>query len=269
MLLLDGTSVSVSHADDEDAKNLVELFRKVTRTCEPSQPTVRLNVEVSAEAPQSPLSTLRDTSSAAYSYLMSRPDTHDQRMAQVSVLAATVALFTQRTGGLLVHGGIAAHGRDAVFLAGHGSVGKSTACNRLGGVWHSPCDDTSLIVRAPDNQYHIHPWPTWSTFFFGGTGSTWDTQSSYRLAGIAFLSQARRDHIDRLGGADASARLLEQAEVVSRFMPPVPGQPASHARTERFANACHVVACTPVASLALTRDGSFWHLLEQFFVLES
>ncbi len=111
---------------------------------------------------------------------------------------------------------------EGILLAGPGTVGKTTASNRLPPPWRSLGDDAALVVRDADGCYWAHPWPTWSRFYSAdgspGPGGSWDVQRAVPLRAIFFLSQSPNDRAEPLNSTQAAALLMEVVQHVSRSM---------------------------------------------------
>lgn len=183
---------------------------------------------------------------------------------QAMHVALAIGIDAESRGGILLHGALAERKGCGVILAGPGTVGKTTASQRLPRPWRSLCDDTTLVVRDEHGQYWAHPWPTWSRFFLGGSGGSWKVQHAVPLKSIFFLSQSTQDRIESIGTGQAAALLLEAAEqvfaVMSRYMEYDELQ--TH-RLQRFENICALVKDVPCHALHLSLTGNFWHEIER------
>jgi len=188
----------------------------------------------------------------------------DMLASRLAQLSQTIPMASLDSGGMLLHGALVEKNGEGVILAGHGGAGKSTAAGRVPPPWRSLCDDTAFIVRGGDGRYRAHPWPTWSTFMFGGTGGTWPTETSLPLRGIFVLEQAREERADPLGRGEAACLLTECCEQVT--------WPAFHSlsrqklrdiRTRRFDNICDLVRIVPAYHLRLSLTGRFWEEIEK------
>lgn len=179
-------------------------------------------------------------------------------------LSMVICRDAQHRGGVLLHGALAERNGHGVILAGPGGRGKSSASQRLPHHWHSFCDDTTLVVRDNKGVYWAHPWPTWSTFMFNGSGGTWDVQHSVPLKGIFFLDQAHKDAFKPLGTAQNVCLLIASAEQASWLMP---GHSEKNAlrelRLQRFDNICNLAQTIPSFILHICPDGAFWQEIER------
>ncbi len=107
------------------------------------------------------------------------PFSTPKKMAfQLTRISKIVANYSEKNGGLLVHGALAEWNGQGVILAGPGGVGKTTASKRLPRPWRSLSDDNTLIVKSPDGSYWAHPWPTWSQYRQGKMSGSWDVQTA-------------------------------------------------------------------------------------------
>ena len=118
-----------------------------------------------------------------------KPENNDELAIQLMKMSLIFCSHIESQGGLLIHGALAEKHGIGVILAGPGDVGKTTASGRLPAPWISLSDDCTLIVRDGKGGYRTHPWPTWSTFMYGGPGGSWDVQYSVPLKAIFVLKQ--------------------------------------------------------------------------------
>jgi hypothetical protein len=130
-------------------------------------------------------------------------------------VSLAIAHMAQKRGGILVHGGLAEFRGEGIILAAPGATGKTTAFNRLPVPWHPLSDDAALIVRHADNRYFGHAWPTWSRFFFNGSGGSWKTEYGVPLKSLVFLSQSPENALEVLNTSPAAAMLIESVEQVN------------------------------------------------------
>jgi SynChlorMet cassette protein ScmC len=191
----------------------------------------------------------------------SEPDWPASSLQQIAV---SIAREVQRRGGVLLHGALAEWHGFGVILAGPGSVGKTTASERLPPPWRSLCDDTTLVVRDAQGAYWAHPWPTWSRFYSNGPGGSWDVQRAVPLGAVFFLEQAEEDCAGPVGAGRAVCCLVECAGQVSRLMLEDASPRTSHAlRLERFDNICALAKTVPAYRLQVSLHGEFWLEMER------
>ena len=183
---------------------------------------------------------------------------------QLQHLSFSFSLEAERGGGVLIHGALAEFHGHGVILAGHGGVGKTTAVGRLPWPWRSLCDDTTLVVKDARGGYWAHPWPTWSSFLFGGNGGSWDVQYAVPLAGIFFLNQALEERIEPLKPVAAACLLNESAEqaFISALVHMTPEAVRTH-RLRRLDSIVSLAKSIPVFQLHLSVNGAFWPELEK------
>ena len=149
-------------------------------------------------------------------------------------------------------------------MAGPGDVGKTTASKRLSSPWKSLSDDCTLVVRDKKGSYRAHPWPTWSTYMFGGTGGSWDVQYNLPLKAIFVMQQNSTDQAEQLGQGEAVCMLNETAEqawyVLSNDLDDQQKQAMS---LQRFNNICELTKKIPSYLLHISKTGTFWKEMEK------
>jgi hypothetical protein len=155
-----------------------------------------------------------------------------------------------------------------VILAGPGTVGKTTASQRLPPPWRSLCDDTTLVVRDAAGQYWAHPWPTWSRFYsiggVPGPGGSWDVQRAVPLRAIFFLSQSLDDRAVPLHVAPSAAMLMETVQHVSRSMTRYLAEDEVQALyREQLAAVEALARAIPAYTLHISLSGEFWKEIER------
>ncbi len=198
-------------------------------------------------------------------------DTEDKDLLYVQLMFALMlpACSALAGGGLLLHRALAvrddlSNGEQGVILAGMACAGKSTASRRLPPPWRSLCDDTVLVLRDAQGRYQAHPWPTWSRFFFGGPGGSWDVQSAVPLRAIFLLEQSPEDRAEPVGAGEAMTYLAPSAEQIWRafLMRLDDDDKARKIRMKRFDNLSALARTVPSYRLRLSLEGSFWEAME-------
>jgi SynChlorMet cassette protein ScmC len=184
-----------------------------------------------------------------------------------------IARAAQSRGGMLLHGALAEHDNPSgltqgIILAGPGTVGKTTASNRLPPPWRPLCDDTTLIVRDSQARYWAHPWPTWSRFYaYNGDpppGGSWNVQHAVPLHALFFLSQSPDDRIEPIHVPQATAMLMEAVQHVSSTMTRCLNPEQVHAlHREQLAAAETLARAVPTHILHISLTGAFWEEIEQ------
>jgi SynChlorMet cassette protein ScmC len=189
----------------------------------------------------------------------------EMRAARMMILGKGIALQALNGGGLLIHGALVARDGEGVILAGHGTVGKSTASRRIPLPWRALCDDATLVVRDPGGRYLAHPYPTWSRFFENGPGGSWAVEEGVPLRSIFLLTQAHDDYAEQIDPGDATVFLMESLRQIM-------GAPvhigSSH---DEAAEICQrelaavnaLVQEVPVNRLHISLTGRFWDEIEK------
>ena len=181
-----------------------------------------------------------------------------QQMIYVSSLAVSQV---ERSGGLLIHGGVIAKDGLGILIAGPGKVGKSTASKRIPAPWQSISDDAAVIVRHADGLYYVYPWPTWSRIVLDHSTESWDIQHGYPLKAVCILNKSERDKMSRLGQGHSVPPLVNLTEQVSwQFWHNK--RSLYKTRMHRFENICEMVKCLPCFQLNISRNGEFWLEIE-------
>jgi len=191
-----------------------------------------------------------------------------ERMAfQLMRISKIVANYSEKNGGLLVHGALAEWNGQGVILAGPGGVGKSTASKRLPRPWRSLSDDNTLIVKSPDGAYWAHPWPTWSQYRLGDMSGSWDVQAAVRLKAIFMLIQAKSDRVSLMSALQAISELVDVSGQTFFIMANGMDKGAiRRINLMRFHNAVALSKAVPVCRLEISRRGRFWEEIEKSLV---
>ena len=182
-----------------------------------------------------------------------------------------VALCAEAQGrGVLLHGALAERDGQGVILAAPGGTGKTTASNRLPPPWRSLCDDTALVLRDDAGELWAHPWPTWSRFFFGGSGGSWDVQEAVPLRAVFFLEQASHERVEALGRAEAACSLSQSTEQagLSGLRHLLDDRQQADHRLRRFDLVCALARAVPAYRLELSLSGAFWREMERVMRVE-
>ncbi len=182
--------------------------------------------------------------------------------ASLSQISSLFARQIQANGGLMLHGALAEYDGSGIILAGPGNAGKSTASLRLPSRWRSLCDDFTLVVRDHKGKYWAHPWPTWSRFFDGGPGGTWNVKHAVPLEAVFFLKQAEVDQVSPIGSGHATVSLVESNRQATVLISHTTKEDWRIHGKQCFDNICTLAQSVPVHKLELSRTGAFWELLE-------
>jgi SynChlorMet cassette protein ScmC len=121
-----------------------------------------------------------------------------------------------------------------------------------------------LIVRDPEGRYFVHPFPTWSNFFWKREERTWDVQKSLPLSGVFFIKKGKRDEIIPMGGGAAASCMYQSAQQVClrswRYFSP---EDERAEKKKLFANACRLAQKIPAFTLHVSLQGQFWKEVEK------
>lgn len=171
---------------------------------------------------------------------------------------------SQDSGGLPMHAALLEWNGLGIVLAASGSTGKSTCCRRLRGPWRALCDDETLVVKDNGDSYLVHPFPTWSDYFFNRSKQTWNIQSYVPLSVIFFLEQAEADQLVPMGQGQAAALVYASArQVCARNWMRYSRQQLIVERKKLFENACHLTREIPAFTLRVSLEGNFWEEMEK------
>ena len=171
---------------------------------------------------------------------------------------------SQDSGGLPLHAALLECNGFGVILAASGSTGKSTCCRRLRGPWRPLCDDEALVVRDNRQGYLVHPFPTWSDYFWNRSEQTWNIQSCLPLSAIFFLEQAEADQLVPMGQGQAAALVYASArQVCARNWMTLSGEQLTITRKRLFENACELAKEIPAYTLRVSLEGNFWEEMEK------
>ena len=181
---------------------------------------------------------------------------------QVQRIAQAVVADVIRKNGALIHGGLCSFKGCGAVMAGVGSIGKTTASNRLPDPWISYSDDATLIIPNDTGGHNAHPWPTWSRFYWGGPGGTWDVEKSLPLSAIFFLKQSETDYVELINKYQVKSMLIDTIEHVTR------SNQRQEKEKQNFLKKClksanNIAAAIPAYRLGLTLEGEFWKEMEK------
>ena len=188
----------------------------------------------------------------------------DELILDLMRLSHAVLHHAQPPGYLLIHGALIEYEKQGFLLAGPGGEGKSTASRRIPPPWQAYSDDATLLVRDSCGGFWAHPWPTWSDFFYGGKGGSWDVQFALPLKAIFFINQADQDQTQVTGEGEAVCLLLEVVEQASRIADrEMDVQESRDSNLMRFEVITQLAKGIPCFKLGMTRTGAFWHEIER------
>ena len=192
------------------------------------------------------------------------PTDRDTQIVQTERIASRIAREALVQGGLLLHGALAEYQGSGFVMAGPGTVGKSTASRRLPLPWRSLCDDMTLVVRDRKGRFWAHPWPTWSLFYFGGPGGSWNVEHAVPLRAVFFLGKSLSDRLEPVGTTQAVALAIESVIDFAFEMSPRTDADSARAHIDQRVSAAKALAlAVPAFSLKLSLDGRFWEDIER------
>jgi SynChlorMet cassette protein ScmC len=189
----------------------------------------------------------------------------------IRIWMATYPIYQSaiETGGLPFHACLAGREGAGVLLAAPGGGGKSTCARRLPPPWKALCDDEALIVRDPEGRYFVHPFPTWSNFFWRREDRTWDVQEYISLSAIFFIKKGKRDEAIPMGRGEAAARMYQAAQQVClRNWRYFSAEEERGEKEKLFANACRLAQKIPAFTLQVSLQGQFWKEVEKVILKE-
>jgi SynChlorMet cassette protein ScmC len=168
------------------------------------------------------------------------------------------------TGGLPFHACLAGQKGAGVLLAAPGGGGKSTCARRFPLPWKAMCDDEALIVRDSEGRYLVHPFPTWSNFFWRREDRTWNVQEYVSLSAVFFIKKAKKNGVIPMGRGEAAARIYQATEQVCirnwrNFSP----EEERGEKERLFTNACALSQNIPAFTLQVSLQGEFWKEIEK------
>ena len=230
-----------------------------------------------------------------YNFQNEDPDDYAGMLMMFSLLLGSVA---QQYGGGLIHAALGELNCRGFLMAAPGGTGKTTASNRLPAPFISHCDDTTLLVRGNDGNYWAHPFPTWSRFYWGGSGGSWKFDQVLLLKTIFYLSQSETDFVTELNHVEKVSRCVAGFEQVSRMLTrngitkdkvnskgsiakirkrinkdwfAISGDLDQDAfreiRIQWFENALIVMKQLPAYKLNLSLTCNFWKLIEKYLLI--
>jgi SynChlorMet cassette protein ScmC len=178
------------------------------------------------------------------------------------VAKAVVHDIIRNKGGVLIHGALCSLGREGAIMAGPGTVGKTTASNRLPRPWVSLSDDATLILPDGSGGFNAHPWPTWSRFYSDGPGGSWDVEHGIPLKALFFLRQSFNDSIQLLDRPYAKSMVIDTIEHVMRSVRMDRGERRLLIR-KCVESSEAVVSSVPAFELYISLAGAFWKEMEK------
>lgn len=154
----------------------------------------------------------QDTSDVICEILLKANENRNFNVIRMWSSLAPIYLREQKFGGTPFHAGLIEREGLGFLISAPSGTGKSTCCKRIPPPWKPLCDDEVLIVKDTKGNYNAHPFPTWSEFFNGRTGLSWNVQRSVLLSAIFFLEQSKYDEVIPIRKGKASILALEAVE---------------------------------------------------------
>lgn len=146
-------------------------------------------------------------------------DHHEQNELAISTMRQVLFVVHMKvvtSGGIPVHGALAACKGRGALLIGASGAGKSTCSRYLSGPWQSLSDDEALVIPNDAGSFTCHPLPTWSDLRNGRGHRTMDVADCVPLTGAFFLEQSDHDEIIPTGRGETTIRLYQSAAQVLR-----------------------------------------------------
>ena len=191
-------------------------------------------------------------------------DHSDLDLIRMSMATYPIYQRAVEAGGLPFHACLAGREGAGVLLAAPGGGGKSTCARRLPPPWKSLCDDETLIVLDPEGRYHVHPFPTWSNFFWRREERTWDVQKSLPLSAVFFIKKGEKDEVIPMRSGEAAARMYQAAQQTClRNWRYFSSEEERGEKEKLFANACRLAQKIPAFTLHVSLQGQFWKEVEK------
>lgn len=166
-------------------------------------------------------------------------------------------------GGFPLHAALIEKNGYGVVLSGRSGVGKSTCTKRVRHLWHSRCDDMTLLVNKKD-QIFAHPLPTWSDYIWRRAKNSWNVQKHSNVKGIFFLEQSSTDGIIDISQRDASFLLIDLASQMCRpYWFHMERIEVMKQKSKIFCNAWEIARNVPCYVLNVSPNGEFWKEIEK------
>lgn len=169
----------------------------------------------------------------------------------------------QFSGGFPFHAGLIEQNGQSILLAASGGVGKTTCCRRIPSPWRSPADDQTLVVRDDQGRYVVHPFPTWSEYFWKQSGRTWNVERYAPLSAVFFLQQAEKDRVTPVDQMRAAVLINEYATqgcIMGKIG--LDKEERLLLKKRLFNNSCQLAKTVPAYLLEVSLYGSFWEEIE-------
>ncbi|HGE69725.1 TPA: SynChlorMet cassette protein ScmC [Candidatus Poribacteria bacterium] len=194
----------------------------------------------------------------------SQEPSKDDKYVAMWITLCFVYLKCLKIGALPTHSGLAEYNGKGVLFVAPGGTGKSTTCRRLPSPWKALCDDENLIMPDKDNKFRVHPFPTWSDYFWDRANNKWDIHQSVPLSAIFFLERADNDEVVQLPKDKSSIYMTGTAyQVLAKAIIRMSKDEQSEIMRQVFNNAFDILNSVPVYKLNISLTGRFWEKIEQ------
>ncbi len=167
--------------------------------------------------------------------------------------------------GVPIHATLAEYKGKGILIAASGGTGKSTCYRRLPKKegWTPLSDDNALLVKK-NEQFMVHPMPTWSDHLWKRSFTTFNTSYFAPLSAIFFLEQAETDEVIPLSKNIAVKKVYESfKQIWETFWVKMEKDEKIAMNKGIFDSAMNVIAMIPCYTLKATLDGNFWKEIEK------
>ena len=121
-----------------------------------------------------------------------------------------------------------------------------------------------MIVRDSMGRYFVHPFPTWSNFFWRRENRTWNVQEYISLSAVFFIKKGKKDEVIPMGRGEAAARMYQAAQQVClRNWRYFSAEEERGEKEKLFANSCRLAQKIPAFTLYVSLKGQFWKEVEK------
>ena len=163
-----------------------------------------------------------------------------------------------------IHATFAEFNGKGILIAASGGTGKSTCYNRLPAYWQPLSDDNALILRDSNNNFRVHPMPTWSDHLWNRKHSTFKTSYSVPLHGIFFLEQAPHDKVKKIARTDSIRKLFESTKQIwESYWERIEKNDKINMTKKLFDTVFDITNKIPCYRLSATLHGEFWKEIEK------
>ena len=162
------------------------------------------------------------------------------------------------------HAAMAEHNGKGILIAAAGGIGKSTCYERLPNPWRPLADDLALIVKDVNDEFHIHPMPTWSDHLWSYQFSTFNSAYSVKLNAIFFLEQSDKDAVIPIRKSIAIQKIFACfKQVWENYFDKLDKKSKTDMRCKIFNSACDIAEHIPCYTLQASIEGKFWEEIEK------